>query len=27
VREVRTIGIVVVTPDRGLCGALPGNVT
>jgi F-type H+-transporting ATPase subunit gamma len=26
VRDVRTIGVVVVTPDRGLCGALPGNV-
>ncbi len=25
-RPVRTIGVVVVTPDRGLCGALPSNV-
>lgn len=25
-RPVRTIGIVVVTPDRGLCGALPSNI-
>jgi len=25
-RPVRTIGIIVVTPDRGLCGALPSNI-
>ncbi len=25
-RPVRTIGVVVVTPDRGLCGALPSNI-
>ena len=25
-RPVRRIGIVVITPDRGLCGALPSNV-
>jgi F-type H+-transporting ATPase subunit gamma len=25
-RPVRRIGIVVITPDRGLCGALPSNI-
>ena len=25
-RSVRTIGLIVVTPDRGLCGALPSNI-
>ncbi|MEO8972426.1 MAG: ATP synthase F1 subunit gamma [Ktedonobacteraceae bacterium] len=25
-RPVRTIGVIVVTPDRGLCGALPSNI-
>ena len=25
-RPVRTIGLIVITPDRGLCGALPSNV-
>lgn len=25
-RSVHTIGVIVVTPDRGLCGALPSNV-
>jgi F-type H+-transporting ATPase subunit gamma len=25
-RPVRTIGFIVITPDRGLCGALPGNI-
>lgn len=25
-REVRRVGIVVVSPDRGLAGALPGNI-
>ena len=25
-RPVRTIGLIVVTPDRGLCGALPSNI-
>src|SRR2546426_3296356 len=25
-RPVRTIGMVVITPDRGLCGALPSNI-
>lgn len=25
-RPVRNIGLVVITPDRGLCGALPGNI-
>src|SRR5438132_4703937 len=25
-RPVRTIGLLVITPDRGLCGALPGNI-
>src|SRR5579863_10089811 len=25
-RPVRNIGIVVITPDRGLCGALPSNI-
>jgi F-type H+-transporting ATPase subunit gamma len=25
-RSVRTIGVIVVTPDRGLCGALPSNI-
>jgi F-type H+-transporting ATPase subunit gamma len=25
-RPVRTIGFVVITPDRGLCGALPSNI-
>ncbi len=25
-REVRTLGILLVTPDRGLAGALPGNL-
>ncbi len=26
VRERQNVGIVLVTPDRGLCGALPGNL-
>jgi len=25
-REVRSAGIVLITPNRGLCGGLPGNV-
>jgi len=25
-RPVRNIGIVDITPDRGLCGALPSNI-
>ena len=25
-RPVRNIGIILVTPDRGLCGALPSNI-
>ncbi len=25
-RPVRTIGIILITPDRGLCGALPSNI-
>lgn len=25
-RPVRTIGIIIVSPDRGLCGALPSNI-
>lgn len=25
-REVRTVGIVHITPNRGLCGGLPGNL-
>src|SRR5437764_15059127 len=25
-RPVRTIGLIVLTPDRGLCGALPSNI-
>src|SRR3989442_15689592 len=25
-RPVRNIGIVLLTPDRGLCGALPSNI-
>jgi F-type H+-transporting ATPase subunit gamma len=25
-RPVRTIGLIVITPDRGLCGALPSNI-
>jgi F-type H+-transporting ATPase subunit gamma len=25
-RSVRNIGIILVTPDRGLCGALPSNI-
>src|SRR6266550_6366373 len=25
-RPIRTIGLIVITPDRGLCGALPSNV-
>lgn len=25
-RPVRNIGLVVITPDRGLCGALPSNI-
>ncbi len=25
-RPVRNIGIIVITPDRGLCGALPSNI-
>ena len=25
-RPVRTIGLIVVAPDRGLCGALPSNI-
>src|ERR1700730_346331 len=25
-RPVRNIGILLVTPDRGLCGALPSNI-
>src|SRR2546423_13989331 len=25
-RPVRTIGVIVLTPDRGLCGALPSNI-
>lgn len=26
VRPLRKLGVILVTPDRGLCGALPGNV-
>ena len=26
VRPVQSVGIVIVTPDRGLCGSLPGNL-
>ncbi len=25
-RPIRTIGFIVITPDRGLCGALPSNI-
>ncbi len=25
-RPIRTIGLIVITPDRGLCGALPSNI-
>src|SRR5437588_6854626 len=25
-RPVRTIGLIILTPDRGLCGALPSNI-
>lgn len=25
-RPVRNIGVIVITPDRGLCGALPSNI-
>jgi F-type H+-transporting ATPase subunit gamma len=25
-RPVRNVGLIVITPDRGLCGALPGNI-
>lgn len=25
-RPVRTIGVIIISPDRGLCGALPGNI-
>src|SRR5437870_7900854 len=25
-RPVHTIGLIVITPDRGLCGALPSNI-